>query len=210
MLFIGLYMAAASIGSIIPANIDWREPNMGVTLFVETNGVHVSLVVPISAAGDDLSDIIRPQDLQRPELFGTHAMIGWGHGGVYRNSPTWSDVRVGDVASAVVGSDDTLLHIYHLNDPAPTQYRVAFRVTAAQYRAIMRDIRGSFRLNAAGQSTPVPGYGADNLFYRANGRYSALHTCNNWTGDILRRAGVKIGVWTPMPCGVMRWFRRRD
>lgn len=210
MLFVGLYMAAALLGSLIPANHDWGEPDSGITLFVETNGMHVSLIVPMRAAGEDISDLIRPQHLNSPDLFGTHAMIGWGHGGVYRNSPTWADVRVRDVASAVVGSDDSLLHIYHVNNPSPTPYRAAFRVSAAQYRAIIRDIRRSFRLNAAGESIPMPGYGPDNLFYRANGRYSALHTCNNWTGDVLRRAGVKTGVWTPMPGGVMRWFPRRD
>jgi len=210
MLFIGLYMAAALLGSVIPANPHWREPETGITLFVETNGVHVSLIVPISAVGEDMSDLIRPEDLERPDIFGTHAIIGWGHGGVYRNSPSWPDLRASDVASAVFGSGDTLLHIYHVNNPAPAPYRAAFRVSTAQYRVIVREIRSSFRLNAAGKSSAIGAYGPDNLFYRANGRYSAFHTCNNWTGHVLRRAGVKVGIWTPMPGGVMRWFTRRD
>jgi len=209
MLFIGLYMAVTLLGSLIPANPRWREPDTGITLFVETNGVHVSLIVPISAVGEDISDLIRPEDLERPDLFGTHAMIGWGHGGVYRNSPSWSDLRAGDVASAVFGSGDTLLHIYHLHNPTPAPYRAAFRVSTAQYRFIVREIRRSFRVDASGRSSPIAAYGPDNLFYRANGRYSAFHTCNNWTGDVLRRAGVKVGIWTPIPGGLMRWFTRR-
>jgi Protein of unknown function (DUF2459) len=52
------------------------------------------------------------------------------------------------------------------------------------------------------------GYGADDRFFAAQPefRYSALFTCNNWTSAALKRAGVRIGVWTPMPGGVMRWF----
>lgn len=209
-LILGLYMAAALLGSLIPANAEWEEPDTGISIFVETNGVHVSLIIPISAAGSDMSDLVRPQDLQDPEYFGTDIMIGWGHGGVYRHSPTWSDVRMRDIASAIVGSDDTLLHIYHVTDPRPAPYRRQFRVSAAQYRVIVDQIRRSFRTNSKGHSMASAGYGPDNLFYAANGKYSAMHTCNNWTGDVLRRAGVKMGIWTPMPGGVMRWFPARD
>lgn len=199
-------MLAALLGSHIPANNDWREPAEGVDIFVETNGVHVSLIVPISAGGADLSDLIRPQHLANPGLYGTHAMIGWGHGRVYRNARTWGDVRSGDIASAIVGSDDTTLHVYHLTNPQPLPYRKTLRVSSRQYRQLVAEIRKTFRTDAAGSSKAYPAYGPDNLFYDSVGHYSAINTCNNWTGNILRRAGVRVGVWTPMPGGVMRWF----
>lgn len=200
-------MLAALVGSHLPANNDWREPADGIDIFVETNGVHVSLIVPISAGGADLSDLIRPEHLTDPDLYGTHAMIGWGHGRVYRNARTWGDVRSGDIASAIVGSDDTTLHVYHLTNPQPLPYRKTLRVSANKYRQLIAEIRKTFRTNAAGAARAYPAYGPDNLFYDSVGHYSAIHTCNNWTGNILKRAGVRVGVWTPMPGGVMRWFR---
>jgi uncharacterized protein (TIGR02117 family) len=205
MLVIGCYFASALIGSLIPANSDWKEPQNGVPIFVETNGVHVSLILPMAAAGQDLSDLIRPEHLANPDLYGTHAMIGWGHGAVYRNAETWADVRSGDIASAILGSDDTTLHIYHLVNPQPTRIRKGFRVTEAQYRTIVAEVRAGFKLTN-GQSNAYPAYGPNNLFYDSVGRYSAINTCNEWTAHVLREAGVKVGVWTPMPGGVMRWF----
>jgi uncharacterized protein (TIGR02117 family) len=206
LLVIGLYMTAALVGSHIPANSDWRQPTEGIDIFVETNGVHVSLIVPMSAAGEDLSDLVRPEHLTNRDLFGTHAMIGWGHGRVYRNAQTWGGVKSGDIASAIVGSDFTTLHIYHLINPQVLPHRKALRVTPQQYRSIVRQIRATFRLNEAGESIAHPAYTADNLFYDSKGHYSAINTCNSWTGYILRNAGVRIGAWTPMPGGVMRWF----
>lgn len=205
-LLLGLYMAAALIGSHIPANNGWRPAAEGVDIFVETNGVHVSLIVPMAAAGEDLSDLIRPEHLHNRDLFGTHAMIGWGHGRVYRNARTWDDVKSGDIMSATIGSDFTTLHVYHLVNPQPLLHRKKLRVSNAQYGAIIRQIRATFRLNSRGQSVAHPAYDADNLFYDSKGHYSAIHTCNNWTGNILRNAGVRIGVWTPLPGGIMRWF----
>jgi uncharacterized protein (TIGR02117 family) len=202
---IGLYFAAALIGSFVPANSGWREPAKGIPIFVETNGVHVSLILPMSVIGEDLSDLIRPEHLADRDLYGTHAMIGWGHGAVYRNAQTWEDVHSGDIGSAIVGSDFTTLHIYHLIDPQPTSFRKRFRVTEAQYRVIIQDVRATFKLTK-GKSKAHPAYGPNNLFYDSNGYYTAINTCNEWTAGILRRAGVRIGIWTPMPGGVMRWF----
>ncbi len=199
-------MVAALIGSHIPANSKWQQSAEGVDIFVETNGVHVSLIVPMSAAGDDLSDLIRPDQLANPDLYGTHAMIGWGHKRVYRNARTWGDVKSGDIASAIIGSDDTTLHIYHLIEPRPLSYRRMLRVTPEQFHIIVAQIRNTFRLDAAGKSHAYPAYGRDNMFYDSVGHYSAFNTCNTWTGDVLRRAGVRMGVWTPMPGGIMRWF----
>lgn len=203
---IGLYMTAALAGSHIPANSDWRQPSDGIDIFVETNDVHVSLIVPMSAAGEDLSDLVRPEHLTNRDLYGTHAMIGWGHGRVYRNARTWGDVKSGDISSAIVGSSFTTLHIYHLINPQVLPHRKTLRVTPQQYRIIILQMRATFRLNERGESIFHPAYAADNLFYDSRGHYSAINTCNSWTGDILRKAGVRIGVWTPLPGGVMRWF----
>ncbi len=206
LLITGLYMAAALAGSIIPANNNWRQPDDGITVFVETNDVHVSLILPMAAAGEDFGDLIRPDHLLNSQLYGTHAMIGWGHGGVYRNAPTWADVRSGDIVSAVFGSDDTTLHIYHVIDPKPAPHRRAFRVTPRQYRMIVKQVKATFKLDKDRNSVAHTAYADDNLFYDSYGHYNALNTCNTWTGDILKRADVRIGIWTPLPGGIMRWF----
>lgn len=199
-------MLSAWMGSSIAANEDWHEPEEGVTIFVESNGVHVSLIVPMQAEGEDLSDLIRPDQLSDPMLYGTHAMIGWGHAGVYRNAKTWADVRSGDVTSAIIGSNDTLLHIYHLTDPASLPDIKVLRVSPAQYHSIIRQIRRSFRLDKSGRSIASPAYAPNNVFYEATGRYTAFRTCNEWTGSVLRNAGVRVGLWTPFAGGVMKWF----
>jgi uncharacterized protein (TIGR02117 family) len=201
-LLLGLYFLAALMGSFIPANNGWVQPKQGRDIFVETNGVHVSIIVPMA----DVSDLIRPEHLFDRDLYGTHAMVGWGHSGVYHNARTWNDVRSGDIVSAVIGSDDTTLHVYHLINPQITTYRKRIRISAAQYRIVIRQIRSAFKLNAQAQSAAHMAYGPGNLFYDSTGHYSALHTCNNWTSEVLKKAGVKTGIWTPMAGGVMRWF----
>jgi hypothetical protein len=41
------------------------------------------------------------------------------------------------------------------------------------------------------------GYGPRDIFYAANGRYTAIDTCNQWTGQALRAGGAPVAAWTP-------------
>jgi hypothetical protein len=47
------------------------------------------------------------------------------------------------------------------------------------------------------------GYGPADIFYEGRGRYNAYRTCNEWTGEALRTAGVRTGVWTPLSQSIM-------
>ena len=120
---VALYALALLLGSFLPVNRGWHEATAGgdsVEIFVFTNGVHTALVVPVSAAGVDFSDLVPPSDLGNPALYGTHIAIGWGHAGFYRHTPRWRDVRLVDLASALAGSRATLVHVDHvINSPVP-------------------------------------------------------------------------------------------
>ncbi|QJB68604.1 TIGR02117 family protein [Parasphingorhabdus halotolerans] len=200
------YLLAALIGSILPANQSWNSPDDGIELFVETNGLHTGIIMPIRTDAHDWSDLIRPEHMTDPALYGSHILVGWGHAGVYRNTRYWRDLRVSDAASAIFGSDETLVHVYHLTYPqAYPHYRRSLKVSEVEYRKIAAAIRARFVLNDAGLPTPSRGYGKDDLFYHARGHYNAFYTCNSWTSDVLRQAGVRTGRWTPFQGGVMRW-----
>lgn len=204
---IALYLMAALAGSLLPANPDWQSPDDGIELFIETNGLHTGIIMPIWSEVHDWTPLIRPEDMQDRALYGSHILVGWGHEGVYRNTRDWQDLRASDAASAIFGSDKVLIHVDHLKYPqAYPHYRRSLKVSAAEYRKIAEAIEASFALDGDGHSRPSPGYSQYDLFYRARGHYSALYTCNNWTNDVLQQAGIRTGLWTPFQGGVMRWF----
>ena len=201
-----VYLLAALAGSILPANQSWNSPDDGIELLVETNGLHTGIIMPIRTDVHDWTDLVRAEDMTDPRLYGSHILVGWGHAGVYRNTRYWRDLKVSDAASAIFGSDETLVHVYHLTYPqAYPHYRRSLKVSEAEYRKIAAVIRARFMLNDAGVPTPSRGYGKYDLFYQARGHYNAFYTCNSWTSDVLRQAGVRTGQWTPFQGGVMRW-----
>ncbi|WP_244185214.1 TIGR02117 family protein [Sphingomonas aurantiaca] len=197
------YAVAGLVGGAIPSNRDWAPPAHGIRIFVESNGVHTGIIVPKVAAGVDWRGVARAEDLRDPRFAGyDHVAFGWGEKTFYLETPTWADVKLRTVLAAATGSTRTLMHVEHLPVPRAGDGARKIVVTPAQYRRLAAYIRASFRDGGA----RYRGYAGYDAFYDANGRYDAVRTCNSWTGDALRFAGVRVGAWTPFPVTVMGWF----
>ncbi|MBX3593222.1 TIGR02117 family protein [Sphingomonas sp.] len=201
------YVAAGLAGGVIPANGGWTAPGRGVRIYVEDNGIHTGIVLPVRAAGVAWDDLPAPGDVRDPR----HARhgwrsFGWGDRAFYLRTPGWRDVRVATVLRAAIGSSDTLMHVGFVSEPGVGPSVRAVTVRPAEYRRLAAFIRASFQADGSAPARAIPGYGASDAFYVANGRYSALRTCNAWTGEAFRAAGLKMGVWTPFPWTVMRWL----
>jgi uncharacterized protein (TIGR02117 family) len=199
-----LYMIAGAIGGAIPVNRAWTPPRRGVTIWVETNGIHTGIIVPKVAEGIDWRPLLKAEHLADPRHAGwSHASFGWGERAFYLETPTWSKLRPSTVIAAAFGSDRTLMHVDHVPPPRPgARDARAVVLRPEEYRKLAAFLRASFA------EAPVPerGYYRRDAFYAARGHYSAIHTCNAWTGRALAAAGVKVGWWTPFPTTVMRWF----
>ncbi|WP_066712747.1 MULTISPECIES: TIGR02117 family protein [Sphingomonas] len=202
-LLLGLYALAGLLGGLVPRNAGWRPPSAGgVTIFVEDNGIHTGLVVPTVAAGVDWRADFLAADLRDPRYAAyDHLAIGWGERGFFLDTPHWADLRPATILHAAVGSDDTLLHVEHVPRPALARHTRAITLRPTEYRRLADLIRA-----ARAQGAAIPGYDRHDAFYPAHGHYDAIRTCNQWTGDTLAKAGVRIGFWTPFPITVMRWF----
>lgn len=197
------YATAGMIGGAIPVHADRRAPRDGVTIWVESNGIHTGIIVPKVAAGVDWRALFPPQHIADPR-FGAydHLAIGWGEQAFYLETPTWADVKARTILAAAFGSDATLVHVQHI--PAPVAADDVRRVVLRpeEYRRLAAFIRASVVPGARRYS----GYGRYDVFYQSRGHYSARRTCNAWTGDALRHAGVRTGAWTPFPVTVLGWF----
>ncbi|MFS0772181.1 TIGR02117 family protein [Sphingomonas sp. 1P08PE] len=198
-----VWLVAGAIGGAVPVNRDWRAPAAGITIYVETNGVHTGIVVPKLAAGIDWRRLARAQDLADPRYAGyDHLSFGWGERGFYLGTPTWAELRPGTIVAAALGSDDTLVHVDHLPRPAPGPQVRALVLRPAEYRRLARFIAAS----VAPGGERRHGYADYDAFYQGRGHYDAITTCNEWTGAALRHAGVRMGAWTPFPATVMQWL----
>ncbi|MDF7775839.1 TIGR02117 family protein [Sphingomonas sp. AOB5] len=202
MLVAGSYALAVAVGASYPANRGWVMANSGVRIHVIDNGIHTDLVLPLVAEGVDWRDLVKPEDIADPrQAAQSHIALGWGDRDFYLNTPSWSKIDPQRTLAALTGRGSTVLHVVHLAEPPRMPQMRTILLRPEEYHRLAAFVRGTF---AEGPS--VRGYGSNDAFYPAKGGYSAINTCNAWTGQALRAAGVTMGSWTPFPFGVMRWL----
>ena len=198
-----LFLLSAWIGSAIPRNSGWIEPDRGVEIMIETNGVHTAIVMPLVSPQKDWRPDFPTADLGAPYRPYTHVSVSWGEREVFLNTPTWGDITLSTIAGAVV-SGDSLLHVAHYVRPAPGADLRPLLVTETQYARLVAAIERE--VIPPQERETYPGYFDNDVFYDAPGTYHLGNTCNQWTSDTLALAGIRIGLWTPLAGGVMRWI----
>ena len=200
------FLLTAWIGSSIPRNAEWQEPDANdpaaVEIMVETNGVHTAIVMPLVNSQKDWRADFPASDLPAANRPYTHISVSWGEREVFLGTPTWTDITLFTVFGAATGGDG-LLHVAHYVRPAPSEYHRQLTISEAEYTRLVALIEQ--QILPWDERPPLPGYTSYDVFYDAPGTYHIGNTCNQWTSDTLAGAGIKAGWWTPMAGGVMKW-----
>lgn len=205
LLVSGLYALAGCVGGLVPAQVATVPPAPATEmLYVQTNGLHTSLIVPTERFDPGL---LHPADFADPRVLqASHLRFGWGQHRFYREVPRWRDLTLPILVSALITDPRALVHVSAAPNPSADISTRAVPVSSAQMDVILANIAATFRRDAAGRAAAIPGNWPDEAFYAAHGRYSATHTCNNWVAGILNRAGIRTGIWPIYESGVMRWL----
>ena len=203
------YLVAALVGSLVPVNSGWKEPESGTTVYLADNGIHADIIMPVKAEGLDWQPLV-----PRSDFAATYPNAGWiafgsGEEHVYFNTPTWWDITPRTLWSALSGGR-RVIHVESVSSPGYAVREI--RVRPEEYRRLWAAIRADFALDARGHPTHLAhaGYGCCDAFYRAVGKESAVRTCNTWVAKWLRLAGVKTSLWPPFVPGLVWRYRRTE
>jgi uncharacterized protein (TIGR02117 family) len=200
------YLVLALLLGLVPANVAWHQPSQGITIFVRTNGVHTWIMMPTVNRYIDWRPYAPAEDLLDPRWGrANYVAIGYGNREFYLETPTWGDLSARTAAAALFGRGSALLHVDHVQEPQPDAWQRPLKISPAQYVRLTHFIARRFRLDGSGHTVALRGrgYGPSDAFYQAIGGYSAILTCNEFTGRALRYAGIRTGLWTPFSQSIM-------
>jgi uncharacterized protein (TIGR02117 family) len=201
-----LYLLAALIGSLIPVNSSWHEPDRGITIYLANNGVHADIVLPVRAEGLDWSPLIPRSDFADVPADAQWIAFGAGERRVYLETPAWGDISPRTIWAATTGGE-RVMHVEWTRDPSFAAREI--RVTPEQYRRLWAAVRAGFDLDTDGRPVRIdhPGYGRRDSFYEGYGKANAIDTCNQWAASRLRLAGIEAPVWSPFVQGLVWRYR---
>lgn len=186
---------AAAFGALLLVP-EASEPGDGVLIYACDNGVHTDLIVPVVAGGTDWRVLFGQPAFIAPIEAYDHIGLGWGSRDFYINTPTWADLDIATAVKSVLW-DETVLHVAYRPRPVAGENCRPWRVDPTSYERITAFVQETLRLSGERPVQAAPGYGARDAFFVANGQYTIVETCNQWTGRALRLAGAPVAPWTP-------------
>ena len=196
------YLFFAWLLSVIPTTpYPVKAQSLDRTLYVSTNGMHVDVVLPVEDLPEDWKTALNL--LEGTQYLG----VGWGDHGFYLNTPTWAELDWRIALKAILIPSPTLMHLTHHAQRSSRWYQAP--VSTQQMNQLLAFIERSFWQDEAGQWDLLEGkgYGKRDFFYRAQGAYTGLYTCNVWANQALKVAQVKTAVWSPFDWGIIRYLQ---
>jgi len=199
------YLAAALVLGVIPVNTDYQTTPGGVEIYIGSSGIHTDIIVPLTAQGVDWR-LRLPQAAWQNGTPNGYLAFGWGDRAFFLETPSWSDLKVSTSVIALSGFDDSLMHLEYFRHPTPSASMRRLLLSPTAYQRLILAIEASFKHDSSGKPILIPGthYRSSDAFFAAEGHYSPLITCNEWTRRILSQAGVRVPRWSPFPWAIMR------
>lgn len=203
-----LFLLAAWVGSSIPRNAGREEPDNGVTIMVETNGLHTGIIMPVAnEVFDWRATFPSAAEPTRSGELPTHIAVDWGEREVLLNVPAWTELRSATALRILVFGGEAVIRVNHYVRPGPGPHHRPLRLRPHEYRRLVTDIHRSLPpLPPGAERRDYPSFQAGTRNYISAGRYTVFNTCNTWVGNRLAEAGVRMGRWTPLAGGVMKWI----
>lgn len=201
--FVLIYFNLAIVFSAIPVGGD--EVSDGVKIYIKSNGIHTDICVPVNNEYKDWRDFL-PVD-HFPKVKEHHYVsIGWGDKGFFLDTPTWDDLTFATAFNAAFLPSPTAMHVQYLeSEPILSESTKSKFVSPKRYLKLVEFISDSF-MKTDGDIDLIAnrGYWHNDNFYEAKGSYHLFNTCNAWTNQALKVAGIKTAWLALFPDGIMK------
>lgn len=196
--FIVLYLIAVFILSYIPVNTNAVKGD-DVMVYVNSNGVHTDIIVPVKNEIKDWSTTILYSHTKANDSTAKYVAFGWGDKGFYLETPQWSDLKASTAFNAAFYLGTSAMHTSFYRQVNEDEECIKLQLSKEDYKALINYIEESFSYDAGNNVQLIAnnGYGQYDAFYEGKGKYSLFYTCNTWTNCALKAANQRTSLWTP-------------
>lgn len=202
-MLIAAFLAAA--GTFIPRPLwpaaEAADPSAGTRhILVLSNPIHTDIAIPVDDTIRARFGFLAEAGVPIGNTGAKYLIVGWGGRSFYLETPRWADLKPMPLFRALT-VDNSVMHVDvagHLTED--DKGITGFDVDEAGFERLLAFVQSSFALD---KQVTIPilgkGYGRHDAFFEANGFFNAFAGCNTWTAHALREAGLRTGIWNPIP-----------
>jgi hypothetical protein len=160
-----------------------------VIVYVIDNGLHSDLVLPTAPLRLRSGAMAEALESLPPTAFVT---LGWGDARFFADSSPEAGRLLDGVRALLAPGNVSLIRLESLDRPPQQAYRervLALSLSARGFDRLAARLDRSFASPAA-LAPPFPRRASDARYFPSVERFSLLHLCNHWTGELLAAAGL--------------------
>ena len=195
-----------TIGYLTPRK--WRNysrTNCTIPIYVSNQGIHTEIIVPVENEYFNWHQYLPLTEIGRDANSEyKYFSFGWGDRAFMLETPTSATINPVTAFNALFLLTPSTVQVQgYLVFPRNKETKCV-KISGANYLKIVNFIKSSFQLDAGGNKIKIRyGYHNSDSFYEANGSYSILRTCNDWTAEALRKADVNTPLWSTLSPAIM-------
>ena len=168
-------------------------------IYLNTNGVHLDIILPVSNIKSELKQGLKIENA-------SYVAFGWGEKNFYLNVPDWDDLTFNIAFKAMFLKSEALIHLTRYETKRDKWVKVY--LTEEQLKTLNNYILKSFVYDDDFSKHILhgKGYTPNDEFYKANGSYTCLNTCNSWVNRAFKESDLKACLWTPFDFGLINIY----
>jgi len=170
------------------------------SILVLSNPIHTDIAVPLDDALRTRFAFLTEAGVPVDNPGAKYLVVGWGGRSFYLETPHWADIKPLPVFQALT-VDNSVMHVAVAGNIRQDEPGVTPLAISEDGESRMLDFIQATFARRGDKPALIPGahYGRYDAFYEANGFFNALVGCNTWTARALREAGLRTGMWNPVP-----------
>lgn len=202
-LVIGFLAMLLGVGTFVPRPLFAPVLNVGdgQRILLVSSAIHTDIAIPLDKVTRRQFSFLEQEGLPLSSPNARWIVFGWGGRSFYTETPSWSELKPAPVFKALT-IDRSVMHVELAGDiPLSHSSVTVLNVGPTGLTRLKGFILASFEQDTSGNPIILQnaGYGLNDRFYEARGWFNALVGCNTWTAEALRVAGLRTGLWNPLP-----------
>lgn len=164
------------------------------TIYIYHDTAHTEIMIPVKYFKDAYQK--RFPNLLRGQNYG-YLAFSYGDKEFMMKFPTWNDIELGIALKSLFINTPALLRVGHYRG-INKEDSVKIKLSKECLEKLQKSILNSFSEKNNKFQRYLDHYKHPKVFYfQAKKSYNLFNTCNTWTGDRLRDAGLKASYLTP-------------
>ncbi|MFM9264786.1 TIGR02117 family protein [Tychonema sp. BBK16] len=195
-----------TIGYLTPRKWgNYSQTDCAIPIYIVNQGIHTAIIVLVENEYFNWNQYLRLSEIGRDTNSEyKYLSFGWGDRAFILETPTSATINLVTAFNALFLPTPSAVQVQGYRVFPRNKATKCVKISEVNYLNIVNFIKSSFQLDAGGNKIKISyGYHNSDSFYEANGSYSILRTCNDWTAEALRKADVNTPLWPTLSSAIM-------